>query len=115
MEYNYTIPMYTNNYILKQKEVFQQWRLPEPEYSVQGYASATVSNATAHKAIYLMFQNKLTFVVEKRPDLVEAGVFERIVEPERQIIFRVPWVDDNGKTQVNSEFLTPLLKNLLLF
>ncbi|MCR5624904.1 MAG: NADP-specific glutamate dehydrogenase [Lachnospiraceae bacterium] len=43
-------------------------------------------------------------VVEKRPDLVEAGVFERIVEPERQIIFRVPWIDDNGKTQVNRGF-----------
>ena len=40
-------------------------------------------------------------VVEKRPDLVEAGVMERIVEPERQIMFRVPWVDDNGKVQVN--------------
>ena len=43
-------------------------------------------------------------VVEKRPDLVEAGVLERIVEPERQIIFRVPWVDDKGKTQVNRGF-----------
>ena len=43
-------------------------------------------------------------VVEKRPDLVEAGVIERIVEPERQIIFRVPWVDDNGKVQVNRGF-----------
>ena len=43
-------------------------------------------------------------VVEKRPDLVEAGVLERIVEPERQIIFRVPWVDDNGKVQVNRGF-----------
>jgi len=43
-------------------------------------------------------------VVEKRPDLVEAGVFERIVEPERQIIFRVPWVDDKGKVQVNRGF-----------
>ncbi len=43
-------------------------------------------------------------VVEKRPDLVEAGVLERIVEPERQIMFRVPWVDDNGKTQVNRGF-----------
>ena len=43
-------------------------------------------------------------VAEKRPDLVEAGVFERIVEPERQIIFRVPWVDDNGVTQVNRGF-----------
>ncbi len=43
-------------------------------------------------------------VVEKRPDLVEAGVLERIVEPERQIMFRVPWVDDHGKVQVNRGF-----------
>ena len=40
-------------------------------------------------------------VLEKRPDLVEAGILERIVEPERQIMFRVSWVDDNGKVQVN--------------
>jgi len=39
-----------------------------------------------------------------RPDLIESGVFERIVEPERQIVFRVPWVDDNGKVQVNRGF-----------
>ncbi len=43
-------------------------------------------------------------VVEKRPDLVEAGVIDRIVEPERQIIFRVSWVDDQGKVQVNRGF-----------
>ncbi|MBP1573606.1 MAG: NADP-specific glutamate dehydrogenase [Oscillospiraceae bacterium] len=43
-------------------------------------------------------------VIEQRPDLVEAGVIERMVEPERQIFFRVPWVDDNGKTQVNRGF-----------
>ena len=43
-------------------------------------------------------------VIEKRPDLVEAGVVERMVEPERQITFRVPWVDDNGKVQVNRGF-----------
>ena len=43
-------------------------------------------------------------VAEKRPDLIEAGVFERIVEPERQIIFRVPWVDDNGVSRVNRGF-----------
>ena len=40
-------------------------------------------------------------VINKRPDLVEANVVERIVEPDRQIIFRVPWVDDQGKIQVN--------------
>ncbi len=43
-------------------------------------------------------------VIEKRQDLVDAGVLERIVEPERQIIFRVPWVDDNGKVHVNRGF-----------
>ena len=43
-------------------------------------------------------------VVEQRPDLVAAGVIDRMVEPERQIVFRVPWVDDNGKVQVNRGF-----------
>jgi len=43
-------------------------------------------------------------VVEQRPDLVEAGVIDRMVEPERQITFRVPWIDDNGKPQVNRGF-----------
>ena len=43
-------------------------------------------------------------VIDKRPDFVEAGIVERLVEPERQIIFRVPWIDDNGKTQVNRGF-----------
>lgn len=43
-------------------------------------------------------------VAEARPDLIEAGVFERIVEPERQIMFRVPWVDDVGTVRVNRGF-----------
>ncbi|MEA1961333.1 MAG: NADP-specific glutamate dehydrogenase, partial [Bacillota bacterium] len=43
-------------------------------------------------------------MMEKHPEYVEAGILERIVEPERQIVFRVPWVDDNGKVQVNRGF-----------
>ncbi len=43
-------------------------------------------------------------VIDARPDFVEAGILERIVEPERQIMFRVPWVDDKGKVQVNRGF-----------
>ena len=43
-------------------------------------------------------------VAEKKPEYVNAGIFERIVEPERVIIFRVSWVDDNGKVQVNRGF-----------
>ena len=40
-------------------------------------------------------------VIEQRPDLVKAGVVQRLVEPERIIQFRVSWVDDNGVVQVN--------------
>ena len=40
-------------------------------------------------------------VIEKRPDIVKAGIVERMVEPERTIVFRVSWVDDNGNVQVN--------------
>ncbi len=40
-------------------------------------------------------------VVDKRPDIVKAGVIERMVEPERTITFRISWVDDSGKVQVN--------------
>ena len=40
-------------------------------------------------------------VVEKRPDIVAAGIIDRIVEPERGIQFRVSWVDDQGKVRVN--------------
>ncbi|HUU79161.1 MAG TPA: NADP-specific glutamate dehydrogenase [candidate division Zixibacteria bacterium] len=42
--------------------------------------------------------------LEKYPKFVEAGIVERIVEPERLIHFRVPWVDDKGKIQVNRGF-----------
>ncbi|MBE6701545.1 MAG: NADP-specific glutamate dehydrogenase [Ruminococcaceae bacterium] len=43
-------------------------------------------------------------VIDARPDFVKAGILERIVEPDRQISFRVPWVDDSGKVQVNRGF-----------
>ena len=40
-------------------------------------------------------------VIDANPKYEAAGIIERIVEPERQIMFRVPWVDDNGKVHVN--------------
>ena len=39
--------------------------------------------------------------VDERPEYEKAGILERLTEPERTIIFRVPWVDDSGKVQVN--------------
>ncbi len=52
------------------------------------------------QAVYEVLES-LEPVVEANPKLEELGVIERIVEPERTIMFRVPWVDDNGKVQVN--------------
>ncbi len=43
-------------------------------------------------------------VLEARTDLVQEGIMERMIEPERQIIFRIPWVDDNGVVRVNRGF-----------
>ncbi|MEA4955559.1 MAG: NADP-specific glutamate dehydrogenase [Pseudoflavonifractor sp.] len=40
-------------------------------------------------------------VVERRPELEQSGIIERLVEPERTVQFRVSWVDDSGKVQVN--------------
>ena len=48
--------------------------------------------------------NSLIPVFDKHPEFIEGGLLERIVEPERQLMFRVPWVDDNGKVQVNRGF-----------
>ena len=46
-------------------------------------------------------------VVEKRPDFIKAGIFERMVEPERLISFRVSWVDDAGNVQVLADRTAP--------
>ena len=48
--------------------------------------------------------NSLAPVFDKHPEFIEEGILERLVEPERQIFFRVPWVDDSGKVQVNRGF-----------
>lgn len=56
-----------------------------------------------HQAVREVLES-LEPVAAKHPEWVKAGIFDRIVEPERQIIFRVPWVDDSGKVQVNRGF-----------
>lgn len=48
--------------------------------------------------------NSLRVVVEANPIYEKLGLLERLVEPERQIMFKVPWLDDNGKVHVNRGF-----------
>ncbi|MDD5017058.1 MAG: NADP-specific glutamate dehydrogenase [Eubacteriales bacterium] len=56
-----------------------------------------------HQAVREVLES-LEMVAERHPEYVEAGIFERIVEPERQIMFRVPWINDKGEVQINRGF-----------
>ncbi len=56
-----------------------------------------------HQAVKEVLES-LEPVALKHPEWVEAGIFDRLVEPERQIIFRVPWVSDDGTVNVNRGF-----------
>ena len=56
-----------------------------------------------HQAVREVLES-LEPVIEADPSLIEKGVIDSIVEPERIIKFRVPWVDDNGKVQINRGF-----------
>ncbi|MHA1279758.1 MAG: NADP-specific glutamate dehydrogenase [Candidatus Helarchaeota archaeon] len=56
-----------------------------------------------HQAVMEVLES-LKPCLDKHPVFEEMNILERIVEPERQIIFRVPWVDDTGKIQVNRGF-----------
>lgn len=77
-----------NQYMINLLETVKKRNANEPEFI---------------QAVTEVFES-LEAVIEKRPDLVSAGVLDRLVEPDRQIIFRVPWVDDQGKVQVNRGF-----------
>ena len=76
------------------------------EYLAKVYADVEKRNPGEKEFLQAVGEvlESLEPVVERRPDLVEAGIIDRIVEPERQIIFRVPWVDDKGNVRVNRGF-----------
>ena len=75
----------TNSYLQGVYETVQKRNPNEPEFQ---------------QAVYEVLES-LQPVVEARPELEKNGIMERIVEPERMFMFRVPWVDDQGKVQVN--------------
>ncbi len=56
-----------------------------------------------HQAVQEVFES-LRLVLQKHPEYRAAKILERIVEPERVIVFRVPWFDDQGDIQVNRGF-----------
>ncbi len=70
------------------KETFDRVKLRDPD------------QPEFHQAVWEVLET-LEPVFEKHPEYVEAKILDRLVEPERTISFRVPWVDDNGNVQVN--------------
>ena len=76
------------SYVSEQLELLKKKNPGEPEF-IQAATEVLTS---------------LEPVIQQNPQYEAAGILERIVEPERQIMFRVPWVDDNGKIQVNRGF-----------
>ena len=76
------------------------------QYLLGVYATVEKRNPNEKEFLQAVYEvlESLEPVAERRPDLVEAGIFERIVEPERFIQFRVSWVDDKGHVQVNRGF-----------
>ncbi len=80
--------MIKNEYLKKVMETVIKRNAGEPEF---------------HQAVEEVLES-LEPVIEAHPEYEKAGLIERIVEPERTISFRVPWVDDNGNVQVNRGF-----------
>ncbi len=78
----------TNSYLKRVYETVQKRNPNEPEFQ---------------QAVLEVLES-FEPVVEARPELEKNGIVDRIVEPERLIKFRVPWVDDEGKVQVNRGF-----------
>ncbi|MBK0417749.1 NADP-specific glutamate dehydrogenase [Leucobacter sp. CSA1] len=80
---------------------------PTPEAYIRAVAE-TVEQRSPGEIEFLQAVHEvldtLTPVLAEHPEFVEGGVLERMVEPERQIIFRVPWLDDSNGVQVNRGF-----------
>lgn len=76
---------------------------PRLEPAFQVVLSRNPGEAEFHQAVHEVLES-LGPVVAKRPELAEHAIVERLCEPERQIIFRVPWADDTGKVHINRGF-----------
>ena len=71
---------------------------------VDKYINLAREKNPGEKEFYQTIEEVLTSiepVLKAHPEYIENGIIERLIEPERFIIFRVPWVDDKGKVQVN--------------
>ena len=73
------------------------------DYTKRVYAQVEKRNPGEPEFLQAVYEvlESLEPVIAANPKYEKAGILERLVEPDRQIMFRVPWVDDNGNVQVN--------------
>src|SRR5690349_15474451 len=76
---------------------------PNPEAIYQQVIRRNPGESEFHQAALEVF-GSLGKVIKKYPDVLKNKIIERICEPERQIIFRVPWQDDQGEVHINRGF-----------
>ena len=76
------------------------------EYLLQVYNNIKEKDKNEPEFLQAVYEvlNSIEPYVNEHPELEKNGIIERFVEPERIITFRVPWVDDSGKVQVNRGF-----------
>ena len=79
------------------------FNMPYLEKVMQTVISRNKSENEFHQAVREVLES-IEPVLEKHPEYIESGIIETLVEPERVIKFRVPWVDDNGRVQINRGF-----------
>jgi len=77
------------------------------EQKVQDFMARVIAKNPAesefHQAVQEVVESLIPFV-EENPQYKDAKILERMVEPERVILFRVPWLDDKGEVQINKGF-----------
>ncbi|MBN3860358.1 NADP-specific glutamate dehydrogenase [Neisseriaceae bacterium PsAf] len=77
--------------------------LPALEASIEKIKKQDPTQTVFHQAVQEVFLSIAPFL-EENPYYMQKGLLERLVEPERVIMFRVPWVDDEGEVRVNRGF-----------
>jgi len=70
---------------------------------MEGLVARNPGEIEFHQAVREVAES-IAVLIDKNPELAQAKVFERMTEPERQLMFRVPWVDDSGEIQINRGF-----------
>ena len=76
---------------------------PYAKELIDGVKAKNPAEPEFHQAVQEVVES-LVPVIEKHPEYRSARILERIVEPERLVMFRVSWVDDHGKVQINRGF-----------